>query len=223
VARAPRSVLVTACGAVVVAVACLAYAFSLRPPTVVETTPSAPSSDEGLRCGSTACRSVVKQSVGSDVVEVLVGRDSGRIKVSGASGTTIFELTIAESGAVVTDQSLQCESGAVSVCLVRGAQGSDVLGEVLIGRSGSWSRAQVPYLSTGSNLALHDVDGDSIAEIVAVQRSCGPNDCDSYFTQVFSIVGKATELGCTAAVRGVEDVLRTPTLAQLRPCGADVP
>lgn len=222
-ARAPRSVLVTACGAVLVTVVGLVYAFSLRPPTVAEPTTGPPPSEEGLRCGSVVCRSVVKQSVGSDVVEVLVGRGSGRIKVSGSSGTNIFELTIAESGAVVNDQSLQCQQGAVSVCLVRGTQGSDVLGEVLIGRLGSWSRAQVPYLSTGSNLALHDVDGDSIADIVAVQRFCGPNACDRYFAQAFSFAGKTVELGCTETVRDAGEVPLTPTLADLRPCGKEVP
>jgi hypothetical protein len=215
--------LVTALSAAAVTVAGLVYAFTLRPPTVSEPTSSPPPSEEGLRCGSVVCRSVVKQAVGADQVEVLVGKGSGRIKVSGPSGTNIFELTIAESGAEVDDQSLQCVAGAVSVCLVRGRQGSDVVGEVLIGRAGSWSRAQVPYLSTGSNLALHDVDGDAIADVVAVQRVCDQTDCERFFAQAFSFAGKTVELGCSDVVGEVGEVPLTPTLAELHPCGRNVP
>jgi hypothetical protein len=225
VAEAPRSVLFAAGAAVLVIVGCLVTAYTLRPPAAPG--PAAPESsaaDAGLRCGTTACHGVVKQDVGADVVEVLVGEGGGRIKVTGPTGLNMFESTVVESGGQVNAQSLECVSAEVSVCLVRGRAGEELLGEVLVGRAGTWTRAQARYLATGGYLALHDVDGDQVADVVAVQRPCDPTGCKRSYAQVFSFTGAKSLLGCTAAVNALEELpgwpAVAPAAADLRSCGA---
>ncbi|QFZ23259.1 hypothetical protein [Saccharothrix syringae] len=220
--RPPAAVLVVACLAAVTAVAGLAFAWSVRPddPAV---TGAEPPRDE-LRCGAAPCRPVVSRAVGSDAVELLVGSGVGRIRTSGTSGPNVFELTIAASGAVITERSLQCADAEVAVCLVRGDAGAEARGEVLVRRSGAWSRAQVPYVAGGGYLALHDVDRDAVADVVAVQRECPPGvDCPRRFAQVFSLAGGGGELGCTAVVDAQELLPGWPTVvpdvADLTACG----
>ncbi|WP_053718912.1 hypothetical protein [Saccharothrix sp. NRRL B-16348] len=204
-----------------ITIAGLVIAWSLRPPAVPD--PGAATPQDELRCGATACRSVVKQEVGVDSVELVVGEGAGRIWTSGASGPNVFELTIASSGARIDGSSLQCVDAEVAVCLVRGEVGGEVLGEVLVRRSGAWTRAQVPYVASGAYLALHDVDQDAVADVVAVQRACKVDaDCGRWFAQVFSPAGG--ELGCTPVVREAESLPGWPTVtpdpSDLRQCGA---
>jgi hypothetical protein len=225
VTEAPRSVLFAAGAAVLVIVGCLVTAYAMRPPAAPGPPPGEPSSaDAGLRCGTTACRPVVTSTVGQDVVEVLVGEGGGRIRVTGPAGPNIFESTVVESGGQVDAQSLECVSAEVSVCLVRGKAGDDLLGEVLVGRSGAWTRAQARYLATGGYLALHDVDGDQVADVVAVQRPCDPTGCEKSYAQVFSFTAGKPLLGCTAVVDALEELpgwpAVAPAAADLRSCGA---
>ncbi|WP_306748599.1 hypothetical protein [Saccharothrix yanglingensis] len=218
----PKAALVVACAAVLTTVASVAVAWSLRPPDQPDAG-AAPAQDQ-LRCGTTACRSLVKREVGADSVELLVGSGEGRIRTNGASGPNIFELTVAASGADITEGSLQCADAEVTVCLVRGAAGGEVRGEVIVRRSGAWTRAQVPYLSSGAHLALADVDRDAVADVVAVQRACpGVDDCGRRFAQVFSVVGGG-EVGCTVVVGSPEELPGWPevvpdasTLVRCRP------
>lgn len=223
VTRPPVSVLLTACAAVATTVAGMAFAWSLRVPA-----PAArgvePPPDE-LRCGPAACRPVVQREVGRDAVELLVGQGSGRIRTNGESGRYIFELTIAESGAAITDRSLECADAEVAVCLARGSVGTEVWGEVLVRRAGAWSRAQLPYVAGGGYLGLHDVNADGVADVVAAQQACASGvTCSRRFAQVFSLVGAKTELGCTTVV-AEQDLLPgwprvAPAPAQLHPCGS---
>ncbi|PSL54550.1 hypothetical protein B0I31_10664 [Saccharothrix carnea] len=223
VTRPPTAALLTACAAVLITIAGLVIAWSLRPPAATD--PGAATPRDELRCGATACRSVVKQEVGVDSVELVVGEGAGRIRTSGASGPNIFELTIASSGARIDASSLQCVDAEVAVCLVRGAVNGEVLGEVLVRRSGAWSRAQLPYLASGAYLALHDVNKDTVADVVAVQRACQAGaDCSRWFAQVFSLAAGGGELGCTPVVREAESLPGWPTVtpdpSDLRQCGA---
>ncbi|NUT92151.1 MAG: hypothetical protein HOY78_08970 [Saccharothrix sp.] len=199
----------------------MVFAWSSRPDDTAERGVS-PTQDE-LRCGTTACQVAVTRDVGRDTVAVLVGQGSGRISTNGASGRNIFELTIAADGAVITDGSLECVDAEVAVCLVRGPAGAEVVGEVLVRRSGAWSRAQVPYVSTAGYLGLHDADGDRVADVVAVQRACDPGvDCARRFAQVFSLVGPNRDLGCTSPVPDQSHLPGWPTVqpttTQLHPC-----
>ncbi|MEU6152329.1 hypothetical protein ABZ816_20260 [Actinosynnema sp. NPDC047251] len=221
--RPPVAALLVASLAVATTVAGMVIAWSLRPPEPAAPT-TGPSVDD-LRCGSVACQSVVRADVGGDAVEVLIGQGVGRIRTNGASGNNIFELTIAESGAAITADSLECRDAVVSVCLVHGSVGGEVRGELLVRRGGAWSRAQLPYVASGGYLGLGDVNADGVDDVVAVQRACSPGvDCSRRFAQVFSLVGDKAELGCTTVV-ATQDLLPgwpdvTPAPAQLRPCGA---
>ncbi|MBW4716183.1 hypothetical protein [Saccharothrix obliqua] len=220
--RPPAAALFTALAAVSITIAGMVFAWSLRPPAPVAPVTAA-SSDE-LRCGSVACRVVDRAEVGQDVVEVLVGEGVGRIRTSGASGRNVFEVTIAESGAAVTDRSLECVAAEVAVCLVRGPVGEEVWGELLVRRGTAWTRAQLPYVADGAYLGLHDVDADGVADVVAVQRACGPEaSCARRFAQVFSLVAAQPAVGCTAVVPAAEQLPGWPDVAparaQLRPCG----
>jgi hypothetical protein len=218
-------VLFAAGAAVLVIVGCLVTAYTLRPPSAPDpAAPASPAAEPGLRCGTTACHGVARQDVGVDVVEVLVGEGGGRIRVTGPAGPNIFESTVVESGGQVDAQSLECVSAEVSVCLVRGKAGEELLGEVLVGRAGAWSRAQARYLATGGYLALRDVDGDKVADVIAVQRPCDPTGCKKPYAQVFSFTGGKSLLGCTAAVNALEELpgwpAVAPAAADLRACGA---
>ncbi|WP_346129251.1 hypothetical protein [Lentzea roselyniae] len=211
-----RSVLVTAAAAAVVVVAGLTFAFLRRP----DNTDSGQSgTDPGMRCGTTVCQSIVGKSVGKDLVELLGGTGGGRIRVTGESGPFIFEMTIAESGATVNDKSLQCAEATVSVCLVRGSHGGNWLGEVLIRKDGTWSRAQAAYLANAGYLGLHDVNEDGTADIVTAQLACD-GQCSSAFVQVFSALGP--NIGCTTAAPARDQLPGWPTpvpkMSQLRPC-----
>ncbi|MFI9007435.1 hypothetical protein ACIGNX_09430 [Actinosynnema sp. NPDC053489] len=203
-----------------ITIAGLVFAWSLRPPPAADPGTVAPRDE--LRCGAAACRSVVKQEVGLDSVELLVGVLSGRIKTSGASGPNVFELTIASSGARIDASSLQCVDAEVAVCLARGEVRGEIEGEVLVRRSGAWSRVQAPYVAGGGHLGLHDVDGDAVADVVAVQRGCPAGvACERWFAQVFSPT--RGELGCTPVVGGAEALPGWPAVApdasELRRCG----
>ncbi|MFD9698963.1 hypothetical protein [Lentzea sp. NPDC059081] len=205
----------TAVVAALIVIAGLAFAYFRRPDN---TDSDQYGNDTGMRCGTTVCQVVIGRSVGGDLVELLGGTGGGRIRMSGESGPFVFEMTIAESGAVVTDKSLQCVDAQVSVCLVHGARGTDLLGEVLVRKDGTWSRAQA-YLATGGFLGLHDVNEDGTADVVAVQLACD-GQCADAFVQVFSVLGP--DLGCTTAAAARDQLpgwpAPAPKMSQLRPC-----
>ncbi|MET9228945.1 hypothetical protein [Lentzea sp. NPDC003310] len=211
-----RSVQVIAVVAAVVFVAGLVFAYFQRPGNIDS---GDSGTDAGMRCGTTVCQVVIGKSVGQDLVELLSGTGGGRIRVTGPSGPFVFEMTIAESGATVTDKSLECREAAVSVCLVRGEGGGKVLGEVLFRKDGTWSRAQAAYLSSAGYLGLHDVNEDGTADVVSAQRACD-GQCNDAFVQVFSALG--ANVGCTTPAPAREQLPGWPTpvpkLSQLRRC-----
>ncbi|MEU7482150.1 hypothetical protein AB0A63_39705 [Lentzea sp. NPDC042327] len=213
---AARSSRVVAVVAAAVVVAGLVFAYSQRPD---HTGSGQSGSGGGMRCGTTVCQSVVGRSVGGDMVELLGGTGGGRIRVTGETGTFIFEMTTAEAGATITADSLLCHASAVSVCLVRGPHNDEVLGEVLVRKNGTWSRIQTTYLASAAYLGLHDVDEDGVADIVAAQLACG-GQCRDAFVQVFSALGP--DIGCTQAAPAREQLpgwpAPAPRLSQLRPC-----
>lgn len=207
---------VVAVAAAVVVIAGLVFAYFQRP----NNTDSGQSgADGGMRCGTTTCQSIVGKSVGKDMVELLGGTGGGRIRVTGETGTFIFEMNTAEAGAKITGESLLCKDAAVAVCLVRGPQNNEVLGEVLVRKNGTWSRVQTTYLASAEYLGLHDVNEDGVADIVAAQLAC-KGQCRNAFVQVFSALGP--DIGCTATAPAREQLpgwpAPVPKLSQLRPC-----
>ncbi|WP_143115966.1 hypothetical protein [Lentzea xinjiangensis] len=206
----------TAVVAAAVVVAGLVFAYFQRPGG----TDSDPSgTDAGMRCGTTVCQVVIGRSVGGDLVELLRGTGGGRIRITGESGPFIFEMTIAESGATVDDKSLQCVEAPLSACLVRGAHNAELLGEVLVRKDGTWSRAPAAYLATAGYLGLHDVNEDGTADVVAAQLACD-GQCGTAFVQVFSVLGP--DIGCTTAAPARDQLpgwpAPVPKMSQLRPC-----
>jgi hypothetical protein len=202
--------------AAVVVIAGLTFAYFQRP----NNTDSGQSgTDAGMRCGTTVCQVIIGKSVGKDLVELLGGTGGGRIRVTGESGPFIFEMTIAESGAAVNDKSLECAAAQVSVCLIRGANNGNWLGEVLIRKDGTWSRGQAAYLASAGYLGLHDVNEDGVADVVAAQLACD-GKCNNAFVQVFSALGP--NIGCTTAAPARDQLpgwpAPVPKMAQLRPC-----
>jgi hypothetical protein len=207
---------VTAVAAAVVVVAGLAFAYFQRPHN---TDSDQSGTDPGMRCGSTVCQVVIGKSVGKDLVELLGGTGGGRIRVTGETGTFIFEMTIAETGATINDKSLVCQESATSVCLVRGMHAGKWIGEVLVNKGGTWSRAQTAYLATAGYMGLHDVNEDGTADVVAAQLACD-GQCSNAFVQVSSVGGQV--LGCTTAAPARDQLpgwpAPTPKMSQIRPC-----
>jgi hypothetical protein len=190
-------------------------------------TQAPPAQNAALQCDRGPCQTLTNQRVGADTVDLLADASgaSGRLRVSGSAVSNIFETRITQStGAKLTAGSLQCVAGATSVCLVRGDSQDGTSGEVLVGRSGVWSRAEIPYFSSAGYLALRDVDGDAVPEVVAVQRDCDDStssgDCQRVFAEVFTLSGN--EMGCTRSVGGKAALpgwpVVGPTPAQLRTC-----
>ncbi|MFS8096545.1 hypothetical protein LFM09_05330 [Lentzea alba] len=211
-----RSLQVVAVVAAVVVVAGVVFAYFQRP----NNTDSGQSgTDSGMRCGTTVCQVIIGKSVGKDLVELLGGTGGGRIRVTGETGPFIFEMTIAESGAAVNGDSLQCSDGTVSVCLVRGEHAGDWHGEVLIRRDGTWSRAQAGYLANAGFLGLHDVNEDGTGDVVASQLACD-GQCKNAYVQVYSVLGP--DIGCTTTAPSREQLVGwpvpVPKMSQLRPC-----
>ncbi|WP_345015999.1 hypothetical protein [Saccharothrix violaceirubra] len=209
--RPPLAALFVACVAVAVTAAGMAYAFSLRPPATSTTQVTTTTPKDDLRCGKAPCTPLTSREVGTDTVELLAGGDVGRIRISGPAGRDIFESISAQQGAKLSTDSLQCVVGEVALCLVRGTAPGAVVGEVLLRRAGAWTRAEVPYLASGDYLGLHDVNGDGVADVVAVQSACGQAPCPRRFTQVFSVVGES-DLGCSAVVDQPQDLPGWPTV-----------
>jgi hypothetical protein len=224
-------VVTTALGATLVAAAAVGGAAALRAhragadPAGVTSTP--PVQGGGLQCDRGPCELLASQRVGGDTVDLLADASgtSGRVRVSGSAGSNIFETHISQAGgARLTPDSLQCVAGPTSVCLVRGDSTAGTSGEVLVGRSGVWSRAEVPYFASGGYLALRDIDGNGVPEVVAVVQDCDEEvpsgQCQRVFAEVYTISGN--EMGCTRPVTGKAALpgwpVVAPALTQLGSC-----
>ncbi|ACU40196.1 hypothetical protein [Actinosynnema mirum] len=227
--RPPLTALLTACLSVAITAAGLGYAWSLRAPD------HAPAGDGQVSpiCGTRECEPVAEAAVGSDVVRVMVGDKISRIATEGASGTVMFELTIAEYGVTEDVGSLELEcvdSPVAAVCLVQGQARGKRYAEALVRQDGLWSRALGGYQGDGGYVGLHDVNGDQVMDVVVVQRRCAEGvDCPKRVAEVYSLVadvanGEDRKLGCTAVVNaeaalpGWPDV--RPAANQLKACPA---
>jgi hypothetical protein len=204
--QVPRAVVFTAGVSVLVTVAALVTAFTLRPEP-----PGSPDAgaagEEGCRSGG--CGPVASATVGADRVELLASRtgEAGAIRAGRGAVKTLFDVAISHQGARLDGQSLDCVDGASPACLVRGRSDAGTLGDVFVSHQGSWSQTDRKFISDNNYLALHDVLDDSTPEVVAVQRSCqdaSSTECPdpAYFAQVFSLTGAV--LGCTTPVADVD-------------------
>lgn len=155
---------------------------------------------------------MVATVMGSTKIELIAdaGDQSGRLRIG---EDRLIESTITTRGAKLTVKSLQCTVGTLSACMIRGEVDGNIIGEVVVGRSGKWNATAPRYIATGGYLSLANVLGDGAPEVVAVQRG--------YFAQVFTLDGN--EVGCTAIVTKPDKLPGWPTVhpaeSQLRkPC-----
>jgi hypothetical protein len=155
---------------------------------------------------------MVATAIGSTKIELIAdaGGQSGRLRIG---DDRLIESTITTRGAVLTPKSLHCTIGALSACMIRVEVDGNIIGEVVVGRSGKWNATAPRYIATGGYLSLSNVLADGAPEIVAAQRG--------YFAQVFTLDGN--EAGCTSIVTKPERLPGWPVVhpaeSQLRkPC-----
>ncbi|SFB34110.1 hypothetical protein SAMN05216266_108272 [Amycolatopsis marina] len=231
--------LVTVVLALVVTIAALVTVFLLRsrqensPSANAEgEAPDAPSvsgSSPAGDCPESRCVVLVSVDVDGSTVELLADQDgrSGRVRVDwGTDTATVLESTIATMGAKVGGDSLRCVEGAISVCLVRGSLEDGTVGEVVVARGGTWRPADRPYFSNAGTIALDDVSGDEVPEVVVVRHDCAVSDPEAsckvapVVAAVYEVGG--AELGCTGHYTSPSDIRGWPDVrvseGELRPC-----
>jgi hypothetical protein len=233
-ARTPRSLIVAIVVAAVLAAGALTAAAVLRwrstatagtPPT--STKPPATATVGTSGCLTEPCRVLATTTVGGTTVELVAdaGATSGRLRVGGPTSGRVIETTITDMGVTLTTDSLQCVAGGPAACLIKGRHGDGLAGQVVVGRSDSWSPLEKPYVSDAGYLALANTDGDVEPEILAAQRDCSGSDpaaCAGrpVFVQVFTLAGAVA--GCTRTYSRVDRLPGYPTVhltpAQLGPC-----
>jgi hypothetical protein len=200
----PRSAVVAVVLAVLVTAGALAGAEVIRwratpaGPAATSQRPP-PSSIVGVSgCLINPCTVPAATKIGGTSVELVAdaGGHSGRLRIGGvAAGGTVIEATITDIGVTLTQDSLQCVAGGPAACLIRGEHEGGLAGQVVVGRSDTWSLTEKTYVSTAGYLVLANIDTDAAPEILAAQRSeCASSTCP-VFLQVFGVDGK--DAGCT--------------------------
>lgn len=233
-ARTPRSALLTAVLAAVVTLGAIAAVFLLRPrpeePADAAEPAAAPVSPV-VTCGGGPCRQLAAMTVGGTPVVLLTDATGGSARVRvGPEPGTVFELSIAELGVHLDQNSLRCIDGAAPTCLVRGDvgdQGKAAYGELLVESGGVWRAPGKPYFADAGTLSLYDVTADGRPDVIVVRHDCpgadsGTAKCDAapVLGQVYELTGKS--VGCTrrytapSDLRGWPDIRLTRT--DLRTC-----
>jgi len=173
------------------------HAESTDPPV---TTSSGPGR---VGCLVEPCQVLANVPIGGTVVELVAdaGGRSGRLRIGGAGSSDVIEATITDRGATLTGDSLQCFSGTLAACVLRGTvSGGATEGQVVVGRSGKWNALQTAFVSDAGYLALADLTPDVGPEVVAVQHRCDratTADCSGtrVYAEVYSV--SSVLLGCT--------------------------
>ncbi|MEU8638755.1 hypothetical protein AB0C38_41765 [Amycolatopsis sp. NPDC048633] len=233
-ARTPRSALLTAVLAAVIAVGAIAAVFLLRPrpeQPAGAAEPAAAPVTPVVTCGGGPCRQVAAMTVGGTPVVLLTDAagSSARVQVGPEPGT-VFELSIAQLGVRLDQNSLRCIDGAAPTCLVRGDvgdQGKAGYGELLVASGGVWRAPGKPYFADAGTLSLYDVTADGRPDVIVVRHDCrgaepGTAQCDvaPVLGQVYDLTGKT--LGCTRRYTAPSDLRGWPdirlTRADLRAC-----
>lgn len=233
-ARTPRSALLTAVLAAVVTVGAIGVVFLLRPrPEAPSGTaePAAAPVAPVVTCGGGPCRQLAAMTVGGTPVVLLTDPSGGSARVRvGPEPGTVFELTIAQLGVRLDENSLRCIDGAAPACLVRGTLGDDrsaAYGELLVASGGVWRDSGKPYFADAGTLSLYDVTTDGRPDVIVVRHDCasaasGTPKCEAapVVGQVYDLTGRT--VGCTrrvtapSALRGWPDIRLTR--ADLRTC-----
>ncbi|MEV7040276.1 hypothetical protein [Amycolatopsis sp. NPDC051061] len=233
-ARTPRSALLTAVLAAVVTVGAIAAVFLLRPrpeePAAAAEPAAAPVSPV-VTCGGGPCRQLAAMTVGGTPVVLLTDAAGGSARVRvGPEPGTVFELSIAQLGVRLDQDSLRCIDGAAPTCLVRGDvgdQGTAAYGELLVAGGGVWRAPGKPYFADAGTLSLYDVTADGRPDVIVVRHDCRGADAGTpkcaaapVLGQVYDLTGKS--VGCTRRYTAPSDLRGWPdirlTRADLRTC-----
>lgn len=231
--RTPRALWVTVvlCGLVTAASltgAAVLKARSARVDSPQATTEPARPSSSGLGpsgCLREPCQVLATTTIGGTFVDLVAdsGGRSGRLRIGGPNASQVIEATITDGGVTLGSNSLQCVSGLVSACLIRGTGPNGTTGQVVVGRSEKWSPQERAYLSSAGLLLLNHMVSDSSPEVVAAQYDCkGNQDCARrpVYAQIFDLGGQ--EIGCTRTYARVEQLPGYPVvhvpLAQVKEC-----
>lgn len=232
--RTPRSALLTAVLAAVVTVGAIGAVFLLRPRPEAPSgaaEPAAAPVAPAVTCGGGPCRQLAAMTVGGTPVVLLTdpGGGSAQVRVGPEPGT-VFELSIAQLGVRLDQNSLRCIDGAAPACLIRGVVGDDssaAYGEILVASGGVWRDPGKPYFADAGTLSLSDVTADGRPDVIVVRHDCaaaasGTPKCEAapVLGQVYDLGGKS--LGCTRRVTAPSDLRGWPdirlTRADLRAC-----
>ncbi|MEV4319329.1 hypothetical protein [Actinocrispum sp. NPDC049592] len=209
-----RAVIITVVLALLVAGGAVGVALYLRnrdvPAAQTPPPPTAPATPTD--CRVEPCAVLAAATVGNTKIELVAdqGAKSGRLRIG---PDRVIEVTITDRGAALTGKSLQCMSGSLSACLVKGDLPSGgTIGEIVVGRSEKWNLTERSYLSDAGYLALQEVTGDGGPELVAAQQG--------FYLRVYQLDG--SELGCTRTVGKLEQIAGWPnpkvTKTQLKAC-----
>ncbi|WP_410668715.1 hypothetical protein [Amycolatopsis sp. cmx-4-68] len=233
-ARTPRSALLTAVLAAVVTVGAIGAVFLLRPRPEAASgaaEPAAAPVTPVVSCGGSPCRRLAAVSVGGTPVVLLTDTVGGSAQLRvGPEPGTVFELSIAQLGVRLDQNSLRCIDGPAPTCLVRGDvgdQGKAAYGELLVAGGGVWRDPGKPYYADAGTLSLYDVTADGRPDVIVVRHDCrgvesGTPKCDAapVLAEVYDLTGKS--LGCTRRVTSPSDLRGWPdirlTRADLRTC-----
>jgi hypothetical protein len=209
-----RSVIITVVLALLVLGGAVGAAFYLRsrPAPVAETTPPPPPPATATDCRAEPCTVLATATVGNTRIDLVgdQGAKSGRLRIS---PDRVIEVTITDRGALLTDKSLQCLTGSLSACLIKGdVPGGGTIGEIVVGRSDKWSLTERSYLSDAGYLALQDVTDAAGPELLSAQKG--------FYLRVYQLNG--SEAGCTRPVGKLNQLPGWPTVKVttnlLKPC-----
>jgi hypothetical protein len=221
----PWAIVVTIAVCALLAAGALATSATLRSrgvaTTVTDTTTTSPgTSGAGVDgCLVSPCTVLGKAQVGDTAVDLVAdhGDRGGRMRIGGAGASKVVEVTITSMGAVLGPDSLQCVVDTLSACLIRGGSDSGVIGQVVAGRSASWSELAQPFVSDAGYLALAQVTPDPGPEILVAQHDCQRGqDCSStrVYVRVYNL--RSQELGCTGYYQRLESLPGWPSVTLKR-------
>ncbi|HTI20793.1 MAG TPA: hypothetical protein VL652_07355 [Kutzneria sp.] len=220
--RASRPVYVAVVVAVLVLVAVIGTTVVMRqlreaaaaPSTSPQPVPTASTGPVQL-CGQAPCvklTSIALPQYGETVDLLADGKGhDARLRITSERGAVLFSSQIA----TVDAKAITCQEGRPTVCLLQGKQGADLIGEVFTDDNGTWRQTQPPFSSDTGYLALRDVNGDGVPDVVTTQGRCPDNaaaSCTRVAVAVFQATGE--EIGCTATYNSPQQL---PGWPEVRP------
>jgi hypothetical protein len=193
-------------------------------------TATSPPSTSGVGvdgCAVDPCEVLSTVHIGGTTVDLVAdsGFKSGRLRLGGAGSSEVIEATITDMGATLGKDSLQCVSGTLAACLIRGQSPQGVVGQVVVGRSTKWNPLALPFQSDAGYLALAEVLPDVGAEVLVAQHRCDrqtTTDCSGtpVYVRVYNL--KSEDRGCTRNYSKLENLPDWPAVTfkstEIKPC-----